>query len=233
MSSDNEHANQEQLQQGKNQSSDSNEQDKNTHLVNKYASVNLKHNRRCKIDLIPVISSMVKNYLGQIRQCSKKVSFDTHSKNQIMYIFHKLTATVASIDEEIPEKDQISWVESKLNICSSEYRLYKYISKMSGDPTQFNCTIREEDEDKIIIIKNQISSDIEKNQSRHIAELFLVFIKRLSWALANSLWKKTKIINHEHFNTILRNLDIHGVNPLIFDEIYEFGSYCEEQGRKK
>jgi hypothetical protein len=195
-----------------------------------FDTVDLKFISKHRRFVISHVESLAGEYLKLIRPSNdKKMSIDVHAKDQIMYILYKIITIVSKINSEIPDFDKIYMlVENSLDTKSSDYKIYKYVAgvtqgvgyTMSSSPV----------EEKLLFIILEYIEDEELMQ--HVAEIFLLFVKRFAQVLANFSWNVTKKINNNIVNGLLRNMDLNNINPDIFEEIYAFADFNKSKNVK-
>jgi hypothetical protein len=197
-----------------------------------FESINLKFVGKHKKSINDHIETFAGQYLALIRPTNDKtVSIDAQAKDQIMYILCKLLGVVSKMDGEVPAEpnDIPMWIKKTLNITGSDYKIYTFLTGAT-ECIKYNSMGSKVEEEILSIISKYVD---DEDLMQHTVELFLLFIKRFSYALANLNWELTKKTNTKLVNGLLRNMNNNNTNPAIFKEIYEFATYCQLQTSKK
>lgn len=191
-------------------------------------TIDLKFMSKHKKMVAYYIETWATEYLIMIRPTNDKaVTIDTQSKYQIMFIFKKLIDVMSKMVGNPPD-DIKKWVEKSLPTCSSEYKIFNFLLGATHD-MKYNLTGEVIEEKMLRIISDFV---VVEDLCQYTTELFLLFIKRLSEALANFNWDSTKKINAKLVNAILRNMNGNNTNPNIFDEIYNSAEHCKPVSKK-
>jgi hypothetical protein len=182
----------------------------------------LKH----KKFIIDHISHTTEEYVQLLRQSDgKNTTIDPQSKNQIMYILYVLIDIGVRADNASTDNIKL-WVMSNIPTASIEYKIYQYVSR-SITHLEYKMEGHKVEEYLTGALLEKISCE-EINQ--HIVEMFLLFCNVLAQNLANFAWQSSKKVTSVQTNSILRNIDRSGVNPDLFNTIYD-SAYSKTSGR--
>ena len=199
---------------------------------------NKKEEKKYQFDLVDMefiqkhiryVNNKVEDYAGKYFELirpsnNKKITIDALSKYQLMYIFYKLLEVVSNMKGDIPnDSSEIAgWIERSLDTSTSVYKIYMFLRGVT-DNLKYNLMGSEIEEKTLMIIYEVIE---DEDIMQHVVEMFLLFIKKFSEALANiNVELNTKKTSFKLVNGLLRNMNNNNTNPDIFDEIFEFANY--------
>lgn len=191
-----------------------------------YKSVDIKFIQKHKKYVNDKIEEYASEYLHLIRPTNdKSVTVDAQAKDQIMYIFYRLLEVVSKMKEDVPDdSSEISkWIEKSLDTSTSNYKVYRFLCGVAKD-LKYNLVGSKIEEEVLMIISEFVD---DEDVMQHTVELFILFIKKFSEALANLNWESTKKTNSKLVNSLLRNMNNNNTNPDIFGEIFEFANHCK------
>lgn len=193
-----------------------------------YVKIDIKFINKYKKFIIDHVVDYAGMYLKLIRPTNdKRVEIDAHAKDQIMYILYKLIDVAVSVDKDVPD-DIPEWVEQNLDVSSSEYKIYKFVTGATIN-LKYNLMCEPIEEETLAIIAEHVK---DEDVMQHTVELFLLFIKKFAECMANFSWASTKKISSLYVCGLLRNMNNNNTNPDIFVEIYEFAKYCKVKNAK-
>jgi len=163
-----------------------------------------------KKELFAFFNDLIMKYIRLLRPDAKIPMVEPIVKNQLAFILYRLIMIAKRADDNPTEP-----IEDLLPTTSFDYMLYRYLKGVTENQKYTT------NDDVDIMLTNIISMQVvEQDVITNMIELYVLFMRRLSEAIAGLCWLSSKRIKNEIINGILRILDTRNTNPFLFSKIH-------------